>query len=218
MRRILLFPKYLRKYISIFSLVLLLCMGIPIAVSPQSSDLAWMNEHLGHVLEALMPLKDFTGTYVAYRSHQDLDTDSEFYFRILRESSPSGSGSTGSNDFLSAHLLEPDGISLYQQMLALHQQNPQADVETIESKIRLRKIDLTEGSCPAIPAQIKKLQKVRFNSPSLDMLVLHPLVHQFRMQTPAGNMDVSLIDEKSDLVRWALETKHALEACSGSGS
>lgn len=45
------------------------------------------------------------------------------------------------------------------------------------------------------------------------MIVIHPWIHEFHIEADMGNMDVSLFEEQNSLVKWALETRHALELC-----
>jgi len=98
-------------------------------------------------------------------------------------------------------------------MMKMHRQNPDEDAAPIEAKVKIRKLDLTEKTCPAIQIQFKKFQQIRFGVPSFDVIVLHPLVHEFRIQSGAGDMDLALYDDDSPLVRWALETRKSLETC-----
>jgi len=170
-----------------------------------------MNEHFGPALERLIPLKRTSGIYVAYRSHRDLYTEVlEYSFLVGRDVK---SNAPGLEPFLSAHVCQADTVSAYDQMMKMYRQDPDEDASAIESKVKIKKLDLTEKTCPAIQIQFKKFQQIRFGVPSFDVIVLHPLVHEFRIQSGAGDMDVALYDDDSALVRWALETRSLLEKC-----
>lgn len=79
--------------------------------------------------------------------------------------------------------------------------------------IKLRRWDLTEMKCPAIKDQFEKLQKLQFKLPQFDAIVLHPLVHEFRIQAGLGDMNIVVLDAQHPLVSWALETRQAMDRC-----
>lgn len=69
-------------------------------------------------------------------------------------------------------------------------------------------------NCPAVKAQFSSLQQLRLTLPQFDVVILHPLIHEFRIRAGAGDMEVALYDDENSLVQWALETRHALALCS----
>lgn len=187
--------RYTSGYVLACSFLLILCAASRVHSHqahesyPSEADWQWMNEHFGPAFERLMPLKRTVGTYVSYRSHRDLYTEVlEYSFLVGRDARSNG---PGLEPFLSAHSVQADTVSVYDQMMKMHRQNPNEDAAAIESKVKIKKLDLTEKTCPAIQTQFRKFQQIRFGVPSFDVIVLHPLVHEFHIQTGAGDIDLS---------------------------
>jgi hypothetical protein len=178
------------------------------------ADWDWTNEHFGLVLNALMPLEKTGGFYVAYRAHRDYRTDvPEYWFMIERDVNEHR---TGSQDYLSAHVRFAETVSIYDQLMKMHRTEPQHDVSAMQNRISIKSIVLTEKECSAIKDQVDKLEKLRANLPKLqsDTIVIHPMNHEFHFQGAEGDVNAVLIDDEHPLVKWALETRHALDLCS----
>ena len=59
-------------------------------------------------------------------------------------------------------------------------------------------------SCPAIRTQFAKFQQLSLAVPQFDVVILHPLVHEFRIPAACpGDMEVALYDDENSLARWA---------------
>jgi uncharacterized protein YlaN (UPF0358 family) len=165
------------------------------------------------VLDNLMPIKDPVGMYVGYRSVRDYVT-SELEYSFVIGYAPDKRG-YGLDRSLSAHVRMADSVSVHDQIMKIHIAAPAEDAGSIQQGIKLKVANLTEESCPAIRTQMNKLQQLDFRIPSIktDEIIIHPLNHEFHVQTGMGNMNFNLVDEEHPMVKWALETQHALEAC-----
>jgi len=100
--------------------------------------------------------------------------------------------------------------------MALHRSNPAAqEVSCFASRITLRKYDFTEMNCPAIKIQMDKFEKLQMKLPDLNgnVVTIHPMIHAFYAQGAEGDMTIALTDEEHSLVKWAWETRQALERC-----
>jgi len=182
----------------------------PRIVSAQSNaDWEWVGDSFPSTLHEMFPL-EVPGTYVAYRSHRDLYTDTlEYSFVIARDASANGS----SEPRFVAQVRQADSISIYDQMMALHRKSPNRSAPSIQKELRLRTWTLAETTCPAVRAQLLKFQQLRLVPPEFDVIVLHPLIHEFHVSAGMGNMEVVLYDEDNSFVQWAVETSRALELC-----
>lgn len=191
---------------------LLLSFSAGGSLSAQSSaDWDWMSNHFDKALHDLFPIDERYGAYVAYRSHRDLHTDvPEYSFVIGTENSDTVSGLPR---YLAAHVKEAESTSVYDQMMALHREFPNRSAEDIQKDVRIEKWELTEMNCPAIKVQFSKFQQLRLALPKSDVVILHPLIHEFRIRAGGGALDVTLYDDENSLVPWATETRHALELC-----
>jgi hypothetical protein len=174
-------------------------------LSAQSSaDWDWMSNHFDRALQDLFPVDERYGVYVAYRSHRDLYTDVPEY---------SSDTVSGLPRYLAAHVREAESASVYDQMMAVHRRFPNRSAEDIQKDVHVKNSKLTELNCPAIKVQFSKLQQLRLAPPQFDVVILHPLIHEFRIRAGSGDMEVASYDEENPLVLWAKETRHALEVC-----
>jgi hypothetical protein len=200
------------RYCGLFGAALLLSFCVGGDLSAQSSaDWDWMSSHFDKALHGLFRIDERYGVYVAYRSHRDLQTDvPEYSFVIGTENSDTVSGLPR---YLAAHVREAESASVYDQMMALHRKFPNRSADDIQKDVHVKKLKLTEMTCPAIKAQLSKFQQLRLAPPQFDVVILHPLIHEFRIRAGGGDMDVALYDDENSFVSWAIETRHALELC-----
>ncbi len=179
------------------------------------ADWDWANREFGSVLDRLMPLQAKGGLYVTYRANRDFVTSiPEYWFRIGYEFNEKQG--YGLQTFFSAHVRIASPNSLYEQLMALHRSNPSTQEATgFIPRIKLRSYDLTEMNCPAIKTQMDKFQKLQTKLPDLNgnVITIHPMNHVFYAQGAEGDMTIVLTDDELPLVKWALETRQALEQC-----
>jgi hypothetical protein len=152
---------------------------------------------------------------VSYRANRDLVTSiPEYWFRIGYEfNQKQGYGLQSS---FSAHVRIASPNSIYDQLMALHRSNPATqEAANFKSRIKLSSYDFTEINCPAIKAQIDKFEKLQIKLPDLNgnLVTIHPMNHAFFAQGAEGDMSMVLTDEEHPLVKWASETRQALERC-----
>jgi hypothetical protein len=114
---------------------------------------------------------------------------------------------------MSMNWTQAESASVYDQMMALHRKSPSRSAEDIQKDVHVKKFKLTEMNCPAIRTQFSKLQQLRLALPQFDVVIVHPLIHEFRIRAGAGDIEVALYDDENSLVQWAIETRHALEPC-----
>ena len=201
------------RYYGLFGAVLLLSFCVGGTLSAQSSaDCDWMTGHFPKALDDSFPIDQRYDVDVAYRSHRDLHTDvPEYSFVIGTKNSDTVSGLPR---YLAAQVREAESASIYDQMMALHRRFPNRSAVDIQRDVHVKQLKLTEMNCPAIRAQFSKLQQLRLALPQFDVVILHPLIHEFRIRAGGGDMEVALYDDENSLVQWALETRHALQLCS----
>lgn len=189
-----------------------MCFAVSVPTLAQTNaDWDWVNEHFTKTLDELFPIEQPTGTYIAYRSHRDLYTEIlEYSFVIGYDPAEKGSGL---QPYLTAHVRIADSVSLYNQLMALHRARPSQAVKALQSKLRVRRWDLTEKQCPAVRSTFVQFQQLHFAAPHFDVIVLHPVVHEVHVQAGDGDMRIDMWDQENPLVKWALETRHDLESC-----
>ena len=181
--------------------------------SQTNTDWEWVNTHFGTTLDSLMPLQRPTGYYVVYRSHRDYRTDvPEYWFMIGYDGNSRG---YGLETVLSAHVRAADTSSIYDQLMHMHRSDAKEDAAAMTKKIRPRNWNLKEAGCPSIKKQIEQLEQLQSKPLKLntDVIVLHPMNHEFHIQAPDGDLNFVIWDDEHPLVKWALETRLALENC-----
>jgi len=183
--------------------------------SQTEADWGWTKKQFGSTLDALLPMQASGGMYVSYRAHRDYVTSvPEYWFRIGYEFNEKQG--YGLQNFFSAHVRIASPNSIYDQLMALHSSNPATqEASSFVSRITLRKYDFTEMNCPAIKIQMDKFEKLQMKLPDLNgnVVTIHPMIHAFYAQGSEGDMTIALTDEEHPLVKWASETRQALERC-----
>ena len=183
---------------------------------PSFGDREWLRQHYGGILDELVPMRAPGGLYLSYRSRRSLYTEVLEYGFFLgyepRVNEP------GLKEFLTAHVYLADTVSIYDQLMKMHQAKPDESAESTQRKLKVKTWTLTEKTCPAIQEQFSKFKKLNIQPPSFDEIALHPLIHQFHIEAGVGSMDIELDGSDQPLVPWALETRKALESCASSSA
>ncbi len=99
--------------------------------------------------------------------------------------------------------------------MRMHENNPQEAATSMIPKLKIRNWNGKEADCPSIKKQIEEFQHLQSSPPKLTtgVIVLHPMNHEFHIQSPEGDMNFVIWNDESPLVKWALETRRALESC-----
>jgi hypothetical protein len=86
----------------------------------------------------------------------------------------------------------------------------------MQKSISLKSVELTEKTCPAIKRQVDKFDELQAKLPKIrsDAIILHPMNHEFHIQGAEGDVSAVLTDDDNPLVKWALDTRQALDLCS----
>jgi hypothetical protein len=206
----------MRCWIATIGIVLVVfCCSSERVESQTEADWDWTNKEFGPILDTLMPPEAIGGLYLTYRSHKDYVTSvPEYWFRIGYEFNEKQG--YGRQNFYTAHVRIANPNSIYDQLMALHRNDPATqEASGFKSRIKLRSYDLTEMSCPAIKTQMDKFAELQTKMPDLNggVITIHPTIHAFYAQGGEGDMRIVLTDEGHPLVKWALQTRRALEDC-----
>jgi hypothetical protein len=175
----------------------------------------WTNKEFGPVLDALMPLQRESGPYVTYRANRDLYTSTpEYWFMVGLEPDPDGR----LRRYLSAHVRVAQPTSIYDQLMAIHRDEPgtQEATSALQKRIKLQAADFDEMNCPAVKRQVEKLKELRVTLPDVTSgtIVLHPMIHAFHISGSVGGATMFLTDDDNPLVKWAEETRRNFDLCS----
>ena len=164
----------------------------------------WLRTGFRQVLDDTLPLPKDCQDCVGYRSYETLQVGDPEYSMVLK----SGGAS--------AHIKIPDSVPIGRQLLVLHREHPDAAASSLEHKLKFKEWEIAARDCPSTKTQFEKFRRLRIELSS-DSITTDPTVHEFQASFLSGQMDFRVTDEKNSLVRWAIETRRLLEACSRSG-
>jgi len=169
---------------------------------PTDADWEWLDQNRQQVFDAVMPMHLSDGR-VTYRSSRDLDV-LERYFAIR-------SDFAGAPDSFKATVVIATGRPILKQLLDLHMKDRFAPVASMQSQLTFQRMTLESGTCRALRVQLDKLFKIRIAIAS-DVITLDGVLHRFVLRI-SDTIEATLSDERSPLVRWAVQTTDALLAC-----
>jgi hypothetical protein len=199
-----------RKLSKLFLTALFLCLLICQPCWAQTDeDWDWVNDHFGSVLEELLPIEQRLGMNIGFRSHRDLYTNVLEYSFLLTYDYPTNK--------VSAVVRAADSVSLYDQLMTLHRKNPTESIDNLKKQLKIKESHFTDVECPALRTLFFQYNKIRFHAPSLQLIILHPMIYEIKSGVAAGDMYLSFVEEHQPLVAWALRVKRALNA-SGTSS
>ena len=174
-----------------------------------------MDENFPVALETLMPIKlPVTGPHVAYRAVRDLYSEFPEYSFVLGFDFETNRDS--GTRMLTAHIIKPKGPSVYTQLMDLHKKHPETPLQELQSKLQVEVTVLQEKDCPALRREWDKLQRLQMSpprSPKTEVIYLHPLVHEFAMDSMDGEMTAKLYWQEHELVKWAISAQEAFAHC-----
>jgi len=196
--------------------VIFFCSLREILDSQTQADWDWTTKQFGPVLDALMPLQRDGGVFVTYRANRDLYTSTpEYWFMVGLEPNPDR---PGLRPYLSAHVRVAQPTSIYDQLMAIHRDEPgnQEPTSALQKRIKMQAADFDEMNCPAVKTQLEKLKELRVKLPDVTggTIVLHPMIHAFYISGADGDVTMFLTDDDNPLVKWAEETRRAYDLCS----
>jgi hypothetical protein len=197
----------------LLAVVAILSFESGMLLSQTEAERDWANLHFAQVLDTVMPLQRTASIYIVYRAHRDLHTEvPEYWFLIGTDPNEKG---YGLHPYLSAHIRAADTSSIYDQLVRMHRSDAKEDASSIAKKVRLKAWDWNEANCPAITDELEKLKDLQSKLPDLtaNTIVLHPMNHEFHLQAATGDANLVLWDDEHPLVKWALDTRRALDKC-----
>jgi hypothetical protein len=136
------------------------------ASAPTEEDWNWLSKNEGTVLEELLPNKYDFGTYLGYRAVRDLYIGVPEYSFVIGFEADTWRG-TGVNNYLTAHVREPEGSSVREQLMSLPSEVAR------RSRRRIEAHDQTEGArphregLPSSSSPIRSILETTFPSPGV---------------------------------------------------
>ena len=188
--------------------VILVALSVGQATTPTEAHWAWFGKHRAKLLDTLMPMAPETMRVAAYRSYHDIDPAvHELYFEISEVRQPTGALR------LAGTLVSPGKTSFGQQVLNMHMTDPRATFESMLPNLSVERFSVTEARCPAIRQRIEALSKTSFTLPDWNIVILHPVHHEFVINTGSVMITATVTDSKSQPVDWAIQTAKLIRAC-----
>ena len=135
------------------------------------------HQDFGLLLDTLMPIERRGGLYVSYRAKPGLRNQHPGV--LVHDWPGSEEKGYGLHPYLSAHVRLAQPTSIYDQLMAIPRAEPATqDTTTIQNRIKIRRWDFTETTCPAIKDQLGKLKNLPARFP--DINGRHVIIHTMR--------------------------------------
>jgi len=187
-----------------------LSLGLGLDGSPgrlqDEPDRAWTDKHFLTAFEDFFPVRNGQGDFIAVRAHQNRSNEAlEFSFIIENTQDPHA---------ISGIIHEAQGASLYQQIQALHRQDPSQSYADLKPQLKVQSWNLTVTGCPALLAQFTAFQNIQFVRPRDDDEVgENPILYEINETVAGGSSQVIEFIASRAIPRWANQTHRALLAC-----
>jgi hypothetical protein len=204
------------KSYRLIGLAVYLCLACALPCRAQDdSDWDWVDKHFAALLQEFLPINADAGVSLTYRSHRDLYTDVPEYSLVFNRN--------WQTQRIDVIVRMADGVSLYDQTMALHRQHPAESFESIKKKLKVKEWRGNSQTCPAASALYEAFYRLRLPMESTEdkkrrakgeeMITLHPTVHTFITDISGGSLELTLTDQDHPFVRWAVKARRALEPC-----
>jgi hypothetical protein len=191
---------------SLFAAVALTFVLLGAPASAQSdADRAWVQGYFPAAFEDAFPIKQAAGDFIAVRAHRDFLNDVPEYSIVLEDTQDARA--------IRATVREAQGSSLYQQLVALHSQDPSKSYADLKPDLKVRTWTLSVGECPAVAVQFKAFQSIQFARPRDDDIDQHPIFYEFHESVGGGDSEVVEFTESRGFPKWANATHQALDSC-----
>jgi hypothetical protein len=174
----------------------------------QQNDTSESHFDFSVVLNRVLPIEQQGGLNIGFRSYRDLYTETLEYSFLLSYDPP--------KDKVSFVSRAADSISIHNQFSLLRRQNPTATIENLAKQIKIEELFLSEDKCPDLRKLFFSFEKIRFRSPSSDLIVLHPMIYEIKSSFAAGDMYLTFVEKEQPLVKWALKVKTNADGCARS--
>ena len=176
--------------------------------TPDERDWGWLSDHRSEAFERLLPV-EHDGAYVAYR--QVPRPVSGCAGTVLHDTCDGFDGSLGGDCREAGGRIHPATAA------EMHMADRLASLDSLVSRIKLQRHQLTSTTCGALQPRLDALSKVAISIPATDTIVLHPFVHRIVLDLGGGRIDASLHEDEQPLVQWARTTFDALSRCADGG-
>jgi hypothetical protein len=189
---------------------LLACVAsLGFAARPQNADDSWAKANFIAAFDDFFPIKQAQGDFIAARAHRDGVNDLP-EFSVTIENTDNAKAMRGV-------LREAQGAPLYQQLVALHAEDPAKTYERLKPELKVQVWNFTAAQCPAVSEQYKAFENITFVRPHDDDATdAHPIMYQFHESVGGGDSEVMEFIESRAFPTWANSTHKAFAGCANS--
>ncbi len=193
----------MKKRMAFFAALLVVVSAYVSGRAQEERDWDWVNQHFQSSLDEFLPLEK--DAVLAFRSYRDLYTDVlEYSVSFLQTRQGK----------LEVVVRMPIDVSVYDQLMRFHLENPGEDISSIKKKLRVKEWRLTEESCPLAEYWFSEYEKLLLPTPTQrDIIFLHPTVYTFHLSDSRTDMEIKVYGNEHPLTVWAENTRRALSAC-----
>ena len=185
------------------------CLFVCSPCSAQTEEeIEWVNKHFRSVMTEVLPIQEGTNTYVGFRAHRDLHNNVLDYSLLLNLNY--------SADQVEGVVRMADS-ALYDQLMSLHRRSPAEPIEYLKKQLKVQEYRVTEAMCPTLRAAFQKFSKIPFRAPDPYLLILHRMLYEFELSPSSEHIRLVVAEGNHALVKWALNTRRALDICKSRG-
>ncbi len=177
------------------------------AAWPQAANEAsWADRNFIVAFDEFFPVGHAEGDFIAARAHRDGVNDlPEFSVVIENTDNPRA---------IRGILRQAQGAPLYQQLAALHANDPARTYQQMKADLKVRVWEFTPQQCPAVSGQYQAFENITFVRPRDDEATdENPIMYQFHESVGGGDSEVMEYVESRAFPKWANQTHKAFEAC-----
>jgi len=184
-------------------LALICPAGKPQAPTAASPD--WTKGYFLAAFEDFFPIRQAQGDFIAVRAHQSSNQAPEFSFIIENTQDPQA---------IRATLHQAHGMSLFQQIAALHANDPSKAYADLKPELNVQTWNFDASECPAVEAQYKAFENIQFVRPrDEDDPGENPIVYEINETVAGGSSQVIEFMPNRAIPRWAEAPRKALFSC-----
>jgi len=174
--------------------------------APTAASQDWTKRHFLAAFEDFFPIRQAQGDFIAVRAHQNGSNQApEFSFIIENTQDPKA---------IRATLHQAHGTSLFQQLAALHANDPSKAYADLKPELKIQTWNFDARQCPAVEGQYKAFENIQFVRPrDADDPGENPIVYEINETVAGGSSQVIEFLPHRAIPRWAEATRKALLSC-----
>ena len=184
-------------------------LGFPAHPQESKDENVWVDKAFVMAFDEFFPISHAEGDFIAARAHRNAANDlPEFSVVIEHTEDPRA---------IHGIFREAEGSSLYQQLAALHAQDPDKTYDQLKRQLRVQESRFAGAHCPPVAAQYQAFENITFVRPrDDDAEEEHPIMYQLHESVGGGDSEVMEYVESRAIPKWINATRRVFGVCAAS--